>query len=150
MTPIFELSSRLFPSSDARGCENRWNHALRSGPIAGTDCGLRLRGCGRRRAAWLQSNVAPRLNHIAKPTHPLLARSLGVSGALLVSGLITNYCAQECVVPLPGGVSVDWAPCFNQTSAVSTSVSWFTALLLSFISGTSNVMSYIVQICQKS
>ena len=36
MTPIFELSSRLFPSSDARGCENRWNHAVRSGPIVGT------------------------------------------------------------------------------------------------------------------
>ena len=33
MTPIFELSSKLFPSSDVRGCENLWNHALRSGPI---------------------------------------------------------------------------------------------------------------------
>ena len=33
MTPIFELSCRLFLSSDARGCENRRNLALRSGPI---------------------------------------------------------------------------------------------------------------------
>ena len=33
MTPIFELSSKLFPSSDVRGCENRRNHVLRSGPI---------------------------------------------------------------------------------------------------------------------
>ena len=36
MTPIFELSSRLFPSSDARGCENQQNHALRSGLIIGS------------------------------------------------------------------------------------------------------------------
>ena len=33
MTPIFELSSKLFPSSDIRGCEQHPNHALRSGPI---------------------------------------------------------------------------------------------------------------------
>ena len=33
MTPIFELSSKLFPSSDVRGCENRQNHSLHSGPI---------------------------------------------------------------------------------------------------------------------
>ena len=33
MTPIFELSSKLFPSSDVRGYENRWNHVLLSGPI---------------------------------------------------------------------------------------------------------------------
>ena len=36
MTPIFELSSKLFLSSDVRGSENRRNHALRSGGIAGT------------------------------------------------------------------------------------------------------------------
>ena len=33
MTPIFELSSKLFPSSDVRGCENRRNQVLHSGPI---------------------------------------------------------------------------------------------------------------------
>ena len=33
MTPIFELSSKLFLSSDIRGCERHPNHALCSGPI---------------------------------------------------------------------------------------------------------------------
>ena len=37
MTPIFELSFKLFPSSDVRGCENLPNQALRSGDIAGSD-----------------------------------------------------------------------------------------------------------------
>ena len=34
MTPIFEVSSKLFPSSDIREYENRRNHELRSGRIA--------------------------------------------------------------------------------------------------------------------
>ena len=33
MTPISELSFKLFPSSDIRGCENLQNHAVRSGPV---------------------------------------------------------------------------------------------------------------------
>ena len=33
MTPIFELSSKLFLSGNVRGCENLRNHALCSGPI---------------------------------------------------------------------------------------------------------------------
>ena len=33
MTPIIELSSKLFPSRKVRGCENLLNHVLRSGPI---------------------------------------------------------------------------------------------------------------------
>ena len=33
MTPLFELSSKLFPLSDIRGCKNLRNHSLRSGPI---------------------------------------------------------------------------------------------------------------------
>ena len=33
MTPIFELLSKHFPSSDITGCENLRNHVLRSGPI---------------------------------------------------------------------------------------------------------------------
>ena len=33
MTPFFEFSSKLFLSSNVRGCENLHNHALHSSPI---------------------------------------------------------------------------------------------------------------------
>ena len=54
MTPIFELSSKLFPSSDVRGCEIQRDHALRSGPILPFGNVLALsatRGSGQRSVA---------------------------------------------------------------------------------------------------